>query len=107
LHGSAGALGGLLIGCIGVLLPPVMFWGEWEIQTIASGAPLPHIWPKGALNVGWSRDRHWFMLMSATLVKPKPTNRAIFCTQRACIIPPHRHLWGRWQYTPFDSIRLR
>ena len=40
----AGALGGLLIGCIGVLLPPVMFWGEWEIQTIASGAPAaPHL----------------------------------------------------------------
>jgi len=32
-----------------VLLPPVMFWGEWEIQNIANGAPLPHIWPKGAL----------------------------------------------------------
>ena len=45
---GAGALGGLLGGAIGVLLPPVMFWGEWEIQTIADGSPLPHIWPKGA-----------------------------------------------------------
>ena len=61
----AGALGGLLIGCIGVLLPPVMFWGEWEIQNIASGAPLPHIWPKGALRFG---PPHGFLPGSHTRV---------------------------------------
>ena len=62
-HMSAGALGGLLIGCIGVLLPPVMFWGEWEIQTIASGAPLPHIWPKGA----WKADLKIFQYSAGLL----------------------------------------
>ena len=50
----AGAVGGFLVGAIGVLLPPVMFWGEWEIQTIADGTTLPHIWPKGA-SQGWIR----------------------------------------------------
>lgn len=44
-----GMLGGLLVGVIGVLVPPVMFWGEYEIQTLAnpSKGPLPHIWPSG------------------------------------------------------------
>lgn len=38
------------MGLIGVLLPPVMFWGEYEMNTLANfDNPLPHIWPKGAL----------------------------------------------------------
>lgn len=42
-----GILGGFLIGVIGVLLPPVMFWGEFEINTLANPARrLPHIWPQ-------------------------------------------------------------
>lgn len=46
----SGALGGLVIGVIGVLLPPVMFWGEFEIGTLAApSAALPHIWPKGGV----------------------------------------------------------
>ena len=46
----SGALGGLVIGVIGVLLPPVMFWGEFEIGTLAAPASaLPHIWPKGGV----------------------------------------------------------
>lgn len=41
-------LGGFLIGIIGIFLPPVMFWGEFEISTLADPSkPLPHIWPKG------------------------------------------------------------
>ena len=43
-------LGGLAIGIIGVLLPPVMFWGEFEISTLAApSVALPHIWPKGGV----------------------------------------------------------
>ncbi len=42
-----GVLGGFLIGCLGVLLPPVMFWGEFEINTLANPTRrLPHIWPQ-------------------------------------------------------------
>ena len=49
-----GVLGGFLIGCIGVLLPPVMFWGEFEINTLANPSRrLPHIWPQvGAMHQG-------------------------------------------------------
>lgn len=44
---KCGILGGFLIGVIGVLLPPVMFWGEFEINTLAKPSrPLAHIWPK-------------------------------------------------------------
>ena len=43
-------LGGLVLGIIGVLLPPVMFWGEFEIGTLAApSTPLPHVWPKGGV----------------------------------------------------------
>ena len=39
-----------MIGIIGVLLPPVMFWGEFEIGTLAApSTALPHIWPKGGV----------------------------------------------------------
>ena len=43
-----GVVGGFLIGVIGILLPPTMFWGEFEINTLADNTrPLPHIWPRG------------------------------------------------------------
>lgn len=46
----SGLFGGFVIGVIGVLLPPVMFWGEFEIGTLAAPSnPLPHIWPKGGV----------------------------------------------------------
>ncbi|KAK9829338.1 hypothetical protein WJX72_005245 [[Myrmecia] bisecta] len=46
----SGLSGGLLIGVIGVLCPPTLFWGEYEIQTLADPShPLPHIWPKGGV----------------------------------------------------------
>ena len=46
----SGMFGGFVIGIIGVLLPPVMFWGEFEIGTLASpSTALPHIWPKGGI----------------------------------------------------------
>jgi H+/Cl- antiporter ClcA len=47
---KCGILGGFLIGVIGVLLPPTMFWGEFEINTLANPArPLPHIWPQSGI----------------------------------------------------------
>jgi len=43
-------LGGFLIGVIGILLPPTMFWGEFEINTLANPTrPLAHIWPQGGV----------------------------------------------------------
>ncbi len=46
---ASGLVGGFLIGVIGVFLPPTMFWGEFEIRTLANPVKtaLPHIWPKG------------------------------------------------------------
>ncbi|KAK9836389.1 hypothetical protein WJX84_004459 [Apatococcus fuscideae] len=46
---ASGLVGGLLIGLIGIFLPPTMFWGEFEIRTLANPdkVPLPHVWPKG------------------------------------------------------------
>lgn len=44
------ALGGLCVSVIGVLVPPTMFWSEFEIASIAEpGKPLPHIWPPVSL----------------------------------------------------------
>ena len=36
---ACGTLGGLLVGILGVLLPPTMFWGEFDINTIADSIP--------------------------------------------------------------------
>ena len=46
---ASGLVGGFLIGLIGIFLPPTMFWGEFEIRTLANPGKvvLPHIWPKG------------------------------------------------------------
>ena len=48
---KSGLLGGLLVGILGVLVPPTMFWGEFEIRSLAdpSHQPLPHIWPPGGI----------------------------------------------------------
>lgn len=44
---ACGTLGALLIGCLAVVLPPVAFWGELEINTLADPTrPLPHLWPQ-------------------------------------------------------------
>lgn len=41
------ALGGLCVSVLGVLVPPTMFWAEFEIGSIAEpGKELPHIWPQ-------------------------------------------------------------
>ncbi|CAL8470569.1 g10111 [Coccomyxa elongata] len=51
---KCGVIGGFLIGIIGVLLPPTMFWGEFEINTLANpSSPLAHIWPQGGI---WGTD---------------------------------------------------
>ena len=51
---KCGVLGGFLIGVLGVLLPPVMFWGEFEINTLANPKrPLAYIWPQGGV---WGTD---------------------------------------------------
>ncbi|KAJ8908885.1 hypothetical protein NDN08_005589 [Rhodosorus marinus] len=43
--------GGVIIACLGVLVPHSMFWGEYEFQSIASlgSTPLPHVWPTSGL----------------------------------------------------------
>ena len=48
---KSGLLGGLLVGVLGVLVPPTMFWGEFEIRSLADPSkPLPHIWPAGGIH---------------------------------------------------------
>jgi H+/Cl- antiporter ClcA len=55
---ACGVLGGLAIGTVGMLLPPTLFWGEYEIKTLADASlALPNIWPKGGV---WSL--HPFLL---------------------------------------------
>eukprot|EP01024_Parvocaulis_polyphysoides_P059062 TRINITY_DN6376_c1_g1_i4.p1 TRINITY_DN6376_c1_g1~~TRINITY_DN6376_c1_g1_i4.p1 ORF type:complete len:548 (-),score=50.44 TRINITY_DN6376_c1_g1_i4:628-2271(-) len=44
----SGAIGGFIVCFIGAFLPPTMFWGEFELKTIADpNINLPHVWPKG------------------------------------------------------------
>ena len=66
-------LGGFLIGVIGIFLPPVMFWGEFEIGTLADpNKPLPHIWPKGGFygeEPFMLNDYHPPILLVVALVK--------------------------------------
>ena len=71
---ACGTLGGLLVGILGVLLPPTMFWGEFEINTIAdNNRPLPHIWPKGGVIGGlepfYDGDYPWWLCLVLSLVK--------------------------------------
>ncbi|CAM9371506.1 unnamed protein product [Ectocarpus sp. 6 AP-2014] len=50
------ALGGLCVSVLGVLVPPSMFWAEFEMGSIAEpGKPLPHIWPQGGVFYGLER----------------------------------------------------
>lgn len=45
-----GALGGFVIGALGAVLPPTMFWGEFEMKALADpSVPLPHVWPGGGV----------------------------------------------------------
>lgn len=40
------------VAAIGMLVPQTMFWGEWEVGTIATLSPasdLPHVWPTTGL----------------------------------------------------------
>lgn len=70
-----GLVGGLIVGVIGVLLPPTMFWSEFEMATAADDSvPLRHVWPKGGF-WGLTPFRHenytmglWFLLGSVKLV---------------------------------------
>eukprot|EP01023_Acetabularia_acetabulum_P042501 TRINITY_DN4206_c0_g1_i13.p1 TRINITY_DN4206_c0_g1~~TRINITY_DN4206_c0_g1_i13.p1 ORF type:complete len:563 (-),score=82.39 TRINITY_DN4206_c0_g1_i13:949-2637(-) len=44
----SGAVGGFIVCIVGAFLPTTMFWGEFEIKTIANPSiDLPHVWPKG------------------------------------------------------------
>lgn len=66
----SGLLGGLLIGILGVLIPPTMFWGEFEIQTLADPSRrLPHIWPSGGIHglepfLGGHYSPGWYMIIA-------------------------------------------
>jgi H+/Cl- antiporter ClcA len=48
---KCGLLGGMIVGFIGFLLPPTMFWGEFELRSFADpkNIPLPHIWPQSGI----------------------------------------------------------
>ena len=51
-------LGACGVASIGVLVPQTMFWGEWEVGTIATLSPasdLPHVWPTAGLT-GFEMD---------------------------------------------------
>lgn len=70
---ACGTLGALLIGCLAIVLPPVAFWGELEINTLADPTrPLPHLWPQAcAVHVCLpkslcSRNWRWEPVLGAT-----------------------------------------
>lgn len=47
---KSGLLGGFLIGVIGILLPPTLFWSEFEISNMGDPShELTHIWPQGGV----------------------------------------------------------
>lgn len=51
-------LGAAGVVAIGMMVPQTMFWGEWEIGTIATLSPaakLPHVWPTAGL-IGFEMD---------------------------------------------------
>ena len=58
-----------------MLVPPVAFWGEFEINTLADNSrPLPHVWPPGG--VFWGLDPYygggwwpWWLCLILCLVK--------------------------------------
>jgi len=46
-HVLKGLVGGLLLGLIGMVAPPVLFWGEAEAQRLVDPEQeLPHVWPQ-------------------------------------------------------------
>lgn len=47
---ACGVLGGIVVGVVGALLPPTMFWGEFELRAFADHSiPLPHVWPQSGV----------------------------------------------------------
>lgn len=58
-------MGAIVIVVLGTLVPHTMFWGEFEIQTIATMSPastLDHIWPtQGA--IGFEMNSFWTALV--------------------------------------------
>jgi len=58
-------LGCFVIVTIGLLVPPTMFWGEFEFQTISTMSPskdLPHVWPTRGL-IGFEMDNGFKVLI--------------------------------------------
>lgn len=70
---ACGTVGGLLLGVLGIFLPPTMFWGEYEINTLADQhRPLPHIWPKGGvygLKPFWQDGYPWWLFLLISFAK--------------------------------------
>lgn len=60
-----GLLGGTVVVGLGLLVPQTMFWGESEIQTIATMSPastLEHVWPTGGAT-NFEMDNWWKALV--------------------------------------------
>jgi H+/Cl- antiporter ClcA len=59
-------LGATAIIILGLLIPQTMFWGEFEIGTIATMSPassLPHIWPTTGLT-GFEMNSFWTSMIT-------------------------------------------
>jgi H+/Cl- antiporter ClcA len=59
--------GAVVVVGLGMLIPHTLFWGEFEIQTIATLAPadtLEHIWPTSGL-FGFEMDSFWTCVLVA------------------------------------------
>ena len=71
-----------------MLVPPVAFWGEFEINTLADNArPLPHIWPQGGGLLGLGPLLRGWLVALVAVPHPVPGqddrhqhHRAVRCT---------------------------
>ena len=85
------ALGGLSISILGVLVPPTMFWSEFEIGVIAEpGTDLPHVWPP----VG---SGHCFVELGCLRITHPPEKRRSKRGQR---------VFARYSITYFKALVL-
>ena len=97
-----GVIGGFLIGVIGVLLPPVMFWGEFEINTLANPSrALPHIWPQAGIwgtGLFCGGQYSWWMYVLIGLVKLPAISITVLsggtlCLFLTCLLVPRHTLY--------------
>ena len=69
-HVTKGALGGLTLGLICALAPPVAFWGEMEAQSLIDRTePLEHVWPQVGMTGVPTKDFSALAVLGVAILK--------------------------------------